>query len=84
MEPGSGRLSGSRHNSVKLLPLNRMVVVRMSGLSEEERYRQLAAEARASAARATDAYDKRTLLLVAQRYDILAERAKRRPFEESA
>jgi hypothetical protein len=53
-------------------------------LSEEERYRQLAAEARANAAQATDAYDKRTLLLVAQRYAILAERAKRRPVEKSA
>lgn len=65
----------------KFEPQNRVVVpVRIGGLSqEEERYRKLAAEARASARDATDAYDKRTLLLVAQRYDTLAERAKKRP-----
>jgi hypothetical protein len=45
---------------------------------DEERYSKLAAEARANAQHATDAYDKRTFLLVAQRYEILAERAKRR------
>jgi hypothetical protein len=45
---------------------------------EEERYRRLAAEARTHAEQATDAYDKRTLLLVAQRYDVLADRAKLR------
>ncbi|HXR87881.1 MAG TPA: hypothetical protein VN728_12950 [Stellaceae bacterium] len=43
---------------------------------EEERYRKLAAEARANAANAADAYEKRTLLLVAQRYEVLAERAR--------
>lgn len=52
---------------------------------EEERYRKLAAEARANALHAADAYEKRTLLLVAQRYEILAERAKgRRPLDKSA
>ena len=45
---------------------------------EEERYRKLASEARANAERATDVYDKRTLLLVAQRYDELADRAHNR------
>lgn len=54
-------------------------------MSEEERYRQLATDARAKALQATDAYDKRTLLLVAQRYDVLAERAKKHPpLEKSA
>jgi hypothetical protein len=47
-------------------------------LSEEERYRHLAAQARTDAERASDAYDKRTLLLVAQRYDVLADRARTR------
>jgi hypothetical protein len=42
---------------------------------EEQRYRRLASEARVNAERASDAYDKRTLLLVAQRYDELADRA---------
>jgi len=43
----------------------------------ETEYRRLATEARAKALAATDAYDKRTYLLVAQRYDVLAERARR-------
>jgi len=48
-------------------------------MSEEERqYQTLAAEARANAARASDAYDHRTLMLVAQRYEILAVRARLR------
>jgi hypothetical protein len=38
---------------------------------EEDRYRKLAAEARAHALHATDAYDKRMLLLLAQEYDVL-------------
>jgi hypothetical protein len=47
-------------------------------VSEEEKFRQLAAEARADAERATDPYNKRTLLLIAQRYEMMAERAKAR------
>lgn len=43
----------------------------------EADYRRLATEARAKALAAIDAYDKRTYLLVAQRYDVLAERARR-------
>ena len=50
----------------------------MSAAEEENRYRQLAAEARANAEQASDAYEKRNLLLMAQRYDVLAERAKKR------
>ena len=50
----------------------------MVGMSEEERYRLLATEMRANALKATDPYDKWTLLLVAQRYDVLAKRAKPR------
>jgi len=45
---------------------------------EEERYRKLAAEARADAATVSDPYSKRTLLLIAQRYETLAERAATR------
>ena len=51
-------------------------------MSEAEKYRQLALETRAKALQTMDAYDKRTLLLVAQRYDVLVERARRR--EEAA
>lgn len=43
----------------------------------EADYRRRAIEARATALAAIDAYDKRTYLLVAQRYDVLAERARR-------
>jgi len=52
-------------------------------VSDEERnYRNLAAQARGNAEHAADAYDKRTLLLVAQRYDVLAERARLRAADE--
>lgn len=76
-------MSGSRHSSAKVLgriplPLRRMVLS-----EEEERYRKLASEARANADRASDAYDKRTLLLVAQRYDELADRALIRSRDEA-
>ena len=43
----------------------------------EGEYRWLETGARAKARAATDAYDKRTYLLVAQRYDMVAERAWR-------
>jgi hypothetical protein len=52
------------------------------GTRRAERYRKLAAEARADATHAIDAYDKRTLLLVAQRYEVLAERARIREREK--
>jgi hypothetical protein len=46
-------------------------------VSSEEEYRRLATEARAKALGALDPYDKRTFLLVAQRYDVLADRMRR-------
>jgi hypothetical protein len=49
-----------------------------SQMSDEEEYRKLADAERAKAQAATDPYEKRTILLVAQRYDVLADRAKRR------
>jgi hypothetical protein len=47
------------------------------GMSDEQEYRRLATEARAKALASNDPYDKRTFLLVAQRYDVLAHRAQR-------
>ena len=52
--------------------------------NEEQRYRALATEARAEAERAADPYNKRTLLLVAQRYDVLADRARARDQNKKA
>jgi hypothetical protein len=43
----------------------------------EAEYCRLASDARAKVLVSTDAYDKRTYLLMAQRYDVLAERARR-------
>jgi hypothetical protein len=52
-------------------------VLRMpDGITAEERYRQLAAEARAVADAEIDPYKKRQLMLSAQRYDTMADRAK--------
>ena len=44
----------------------------------EEDYRHFALAIRANAELISDAYEKRALLLIAQRYDILAEHAARR------
>jgi len=46
-------------------------------LTAEEQYRLLATEARARAASETNPYAQRRLLLSAQHYELLAERAKR-------
>lgn len=47
-------------------------------VTPEQNYRQMAATARTLADSETDLYEKRQLLLMAQHYDILAERAKQR------
>ena len=46
-------------------------------LTAEQQYRLLATEARTRAASETDPYTQRRLLLSAQHYELLAERAKR-------
>jgi hypothetical protein len=46
-------------------------------MTAEEQYRLLAAEARVQADSEADPYARRRLLLSAQHYDVLAERAKR-------
>jgi hypothetical protein len=46
-------------------------------MSSEEEYRRLATEVRARALQTVDPYAKRVLLLVGQRYDELAARARR-------
>lgn len=52
-------------------------VIRMpDGMTAEERYRQLATEARAEADFELDPYKQRQLMLSAQRYDVMADRAK--------
>lgn len=43
----------------------------------EEKYRQLAAEARILSVTETDPYKKRQLLLAAQHYDVMGRRARR-------
>jgi hypothetical protein len=53
------------------------VLVAKVVMSSEEDYRRLATEARAQALASLDPYDKRTFLLVAQRYDVLADRLRR-------
>lgn len=50
----------------------------------EQHSRKLASETRASAEFLLDPYSKRTLLLIAQRYDMLAERAQRQEKEVAA
>jgi hypothetical protein len=45
-------------------------------MTAEEQYRQMAITARALADSETDLYEKRQLLLAAQHYDVLADRAK--------
>jgi hypothetical protein len=47
-------------------------------MADEQEYRRLATEARAKALHAVDPYDKRTQFLVAQRYDVLADRVRRK------
>ena len=48
---------------------------------DPEHWLKLARDSRVSAEWITDAYSKRTLLLIAQRYEMMAERAKRRSDE---
>jgi hypothetical protein len=60
-----------------------------TAMADEQEYRRLAAEARSKALQGIGPYDKRTFLLVAQRYDVLADRARRiakaaRRFNKSA
>jgi hypothetical protein len=45
---------------------------------DPEHWLTLAAETRAAAEQMADSHSKRTLLLIAQRYEIIADRAKRR------
>lgn len=78
-------MSGTRHTSDKLVgPIQQSAWVCsgrcfLSGLFDDpSHWRGLAANNRNAAAQMVDPYSKRTLLLIAQRYDLMAERAQRR------
>ena len=57
----------------------------MSGpFDDPEHWLKLAQESRATAELMSDPFSKRTLLLIAQRYVIMAERAKQRSEQETS
>jgi hypothetical protein len=61
-----------------------LVVVILSGpFDDPEHWLKLAQDTRATAQFLTDPFSKRTLLLIAQRYELMAERAKK-TIEEGA
>jgi hypothetical protein len=57
----------------------------LSGAFDDpEHWLKLAQDSRAAAEKLVDPFSKRTLLLIAQRYDLMADRAKQRAEEEVA
>ena len=61
-----------------------MVVVVSGKFEGPQRWLDMAAEARGIAETMSDPYSKRTLLLIAQQYEALAERARKRAETEKA
>jgi hypothetical protein len=62
------------HCSLFIFPSGEAQMLR--DMTAEEQYRQMAATGRALADSETDLYEKRQLLLAAQHYDVLANRAQ--------